>query len=90
MIVIPRNKQSIIDVVLQYTGTAESVFDIMQSNGYKTLLPVMDAGVSLTRSDKSKTVQFYAQNNIFPSTLPAGLQFDFDGGDFDHNNNDFV
>lgn len=90
MIIVPKNKQSIIDVVLQFTGAAENVFDIMLANGFKTLVPVMTDGVLIERNNNSRTVQFYAQNNIFPSNLPEDLQFDFDGGDFDHNNYDFL
>ena len=68
--VTPKNKQTIIDLCLQYTGSIESLFTVCKSNGYDTITPNMSAGVLIDYNEKSRVAQFYRQNGIYPSTLP--------------------
>lgn len=67
---MPKNKQSLLDVVLQHHGNLEALFDVMNANGFTTLLPDMSSGVEIQFNQRSTACQFYLQNNIFPSTLP--------------------
>lgn len=71
MIYVPKNKQSLLDVVLQHHGNLDSLFEVMKKNGYTDLLPNMSVGVELDFNQRSSATQFYLQNKIFPSTLPV-------------------
>lgn len=90
MIYNPKNKQSIIDVVLQHHGTIDNLFSVMKENGYKIMNPNMSAGVSIVPNDRSRNVQFFRQNKVIPSNLPPLPEYDFDPEDFDVNNGDFI
>lgn len=90
MIYHPQNKQSIIDVVLQHHGTVDALISVMKENGFKTLHPTMSDGVVITSNERSKTVQFFRQNEVIPSNLPNLPEYDFDPEDFDVNNGDFI
>jgi|APMed6443717190_1056831.scaffolds.fasta_scaffold66199_3 hypothetical protein len=90
MIYSPKNRQSILDVILQHQGSLDNLYSVMNENGFKTIIPTMSNGVIITPNEKNRVVQFFLKDQITPSNLPDLPDYDFDPEDFDINNGDFI
>jgi len=67
---IVSNSQSLLDIALQYTGSAETALDIALANGI-SLSDDLEPGATLTLPDSQGNramTQYYTVNNIMPAT----------------------
>lgn len=79
--IILLHNQSLLDIALQYTGTAESVFAIAQANGM-SVSAILDAGTEvflpINLNTNSEIKNYYQARSLQPATLyeyikPAGI-----------------
>ncbi len=67
---IVSNSQSLLDIALQHTGSAETALDIALANGI-SLSDNLEPGATLTLPDtqgNKAMAQYYTVNNIMPAT----------------------
>ena len=67
MIYFPKNKQTVLDVILQHHGKLDEMFDVLKENNFDSINPDMTQGVTISPIEKSRVVQYYRQNQIEPS-----------------------
>ena len=60
--------QTILDICLQTTGTAESLFDILKLNSMSTIKLDGIRELEIIQPIKTLTVRHYQNNNIKPAT----------------------
>lgn len=89
MIVKPLKRQSLFDVCLQHTGSVDTLFEIMKTNGFNSLNPDLGQGVELAATTSKRVKDFYTLSGITVATMPLmNDQTDFNHPDF--NTNDFL
>jgi hypothetical protein len=74
MIVKPKYNQSLFDLAIQYTGSAETVFLILSANDGLELTDQLTTGQEIEVPEEAVAagnqivIDYYAANNIFPAT----------------------
>ena len=70
--IVVKNRQSLLDIALQETGTIEAAFDIAVANGLSITdyVPGQMLVIPDTAKVDDKILAYYKDNEISPATLP--------------------
>ena len=80
MEIIAQNNQSILDIALQVSGSAEDAFDLAFENDLSVTEDLMSGHIlSVIPVTNRRVVDYYQSNSIFPATATMTDTTEFNG-----------